>query len=176
MQVTVAMNHKGLRVRRICDGSEIKSPGQCYVREGDILFSRIDIRQGAIGFVGPELDGAVVTRDFPVFRLNRPAEIARRFLRYAFLSPLFMSQAREASRGTTGRKKLKRDRFLEFRVPWPKEMEQAAAVSTLDEIESRASLAAQKYAAQDTLIKKFAMASIGELYLADSGLAPIELS
>ena len=71
MQVTVAMNHKGLRIRRICDGIEIRSPGQCYVRDGDILFSRIDLRQGAIGFVGKELDGAVVTRDFPVFRLQQ---------------------------------------------------------------------------------------------------------
>jgi hypothetical protein len=53
-----------------------------FVREGDILFSRIDIRNGAIGFVRGDLDGAVVTRDFPVFRLYQPTDIARRFLRY----------------------------------------------------------------------------------------------
>jgi type I restriction enzyme S subunit len=70
MQITVAMNHKGLRIRRLCEGKEIKSPGQCYIKDGDILFSRIDIRQGAIGLVGKDLDGGVVTRDFPVFRLH----------------------------------------------------------------------------------------------------------
>jgi restriction endonuclease S subunit len=170
-QVTVAMNHKGLRVRRVCDGSEIKSSGQCYVREGDILFSRIDIRQGAIGFVGKDLDGAVVTRDFPVFRLNNSTDLARRYLRYVFLSPSFMLQARNASRGTTGRKKLKRDRFLEFLVPWPSNDEQAAAVSMLDEIEKRASATVSTSRSQEILVQKLVASAIGQLFLTDSGLA-----
>jgi type I restriction enzyme, S subunit len=171
MQVTVAMNHNGLRVRRICDGMEIRSPGQCYVREGDILFSRIDIRQGAIGFVGRELDGAVVTRDFPVFRLNKSTSLARRYLRYVFLSPSFMSQARGASRGTTGRQKIKRDRFLQFRVPWPSDSEQAAVVLTLDSIEQRTSATASTYRSQGILVQKLVASAIGQLYLTDSGLA-----
>jgi restriction endonuclease S subunit len=171
MQVTVAMNHKGLRIRRICDGSEIKSPGQCYIREGDILFSRIDIRQGAIGLVGKELDGAVVTRDFPVFRLNNSTDLARSYLRYVFLSPSFMSQARGASRGTTGRQKMKRDRFLEFRVPWPGDDEQSAAVLALDAIEQRASATARTYRAQEILVQKLVAAAIGQLYLTDSGIS-----
>jgi restriction endonuclease S subunit len=171
IQVTVAMNHNGLRIRRICDGMEIKSSGQCYVRDGDILFSRIDIRQGAIGFVGKELDGAVVTRDFPVFRLNKSTDLARRYLRYVFLSTSFMSQARTVSRGTTGRQKMKRDRFPEFRVPWPSDSEQAAAVSTLDSIEQRASATASTYRAQEILVQKLVSSAIGQLYLTDSGLA-----
>jgi restriction endonuclease S subunit len=170
MQVTVAMNHKGLRMRRICDGSEIKSGGQCIVRDGDILFSRIDIRQGAIGFVGKELDGAVVTRDFPVFLLNSSTEVARRYLRYVFLSPSFISQAKNASRGTTGRQKLKRDRFLEFQVPWPSESEQAVAVSALASIEQQTSEAVKTYRLQQILVQKLAAAAIGQLYLTDSGL------
>jgi type I restriction enzyme, S subunit len=137
MQVAAVMNHKGLRVRPICDGSEIKSPGQCYIREGDILFSRIDIRQGAIGFVGKDLDGAVVIRDFPVFGLYKPTDLARRYFRYVFRSRSFMSQPRNASRGTTGRQKMKRGRFLECSVPWPSESEQASAVAILDAIEQR---------------------------------------
>ncbi len=170
-QVTVAMNHKGLRVRRVCDGSEIKSSGQCYVREGDILFSRIDLRQGAIGSVEKDLDGAVVTRDFPIFRLNSLTNLAKRYLRYVFLSPSFMSQARNASRGTTGRKKLKRDRFLEFKVPWPNNDEQAAAISILDAIEQRASIAEKTSRAQEVLVHKLVASAIGQLYLKDSGLA-----
>lgn len=37
-QVTVSMNNRGLRLRRLCKGSEIQSPGQCSLESGDILF------------------------------------------------------------------------------------------------------------------------------------------
>ena len=121
--------------------------------------------------MGEELDGAVVTRDFPVFRLYKSTDLARRYLRYVFLSPMFMSQARDASRGTTGRQKMKRDRFLEFRVPWPSDSEQAAAVSTLDSIEQRASRTESTYKAQEVLVQKLVSSAIGQLYLTDSGLA-----
>jgi type I restriction enzyme S subunit len=170
MQVTVAMNHKGLRLRRICEGVEIKSPGQCYVREGDILFSRIDIRQGAIGLVGKDLDGGVVTRDFPVFRLNETTENALQFLRFVFLTPSFMAQAKEASRGTTGRKKLKRNLFLDFLIPWPSMLEQTRILEELTEIQEHASKLNRAYRTQNALIKSLGSSVIANLYAKDANL------
>lgn len=170
MQVTVAMNHKGLRVRRICEGKEIKSPGQCYIREGDILFSRIDIRQGAIGLVGNDLDGGVVTRDFPIFRLHDTTEINRQFLRYIFLSPSFMTQAKDASRGTTGRKKLKRDLFLDFLVPWPSTTEKTRIVAELGDIQHQTLKLAKTYKVQEAAVKILGHSVIATLYARDAGL------
>ncbi|MCA1513647.1 restriction endonuclease subunit S [Bradyrhizobium sp. NBAIM01] len=172
MQVTVAMNHKGLRLRRICDGMEIKSPGQCFVQEGDLLFSRIDLRNGAIGFVNGNLAGAVVTRDFPVFGLNQPSDLARRFLRYVFLSPAFMKQVQNASKGTTNRQKLKRERFLEIEVPWPSEAEQERIVSHLNDVAEHVRSLTLLYAEQQVLSKKFASAAISSLFSTDSGFGP----
>lgn len=170
MQVTVAMNHKGLRIRRFCEGKEIKSPGQCYIKDGDILFSRIDIRQGAIGLVGKELDGGVVTRDFPVFRLHNTTELDRQFLRYIFLSPSFMTQAKEASRGTTGRKKLKRDLFLDFLVPWPVDSEKMRIIAELDEIQHQTLRLVKTYSSQAILAKKLGHSVIATLYARDAGI------
>jgi hypothetical protein len=81
-QITVGMNNTGLRLRRFCMGIDIRSPGQCRVRTNDLLFSRIDLRHGAIGFVPAELDGGVVTRDFPVFRLHENDTSDRKFLQF----------------------------------------------------------------------------------------------
>lgn len=169
-QITVAMKHRGLRLRRVCDGSEIKSPGQTSVMEGDILFSRIDIRQGAIGFVNKELEGGVVTRDFPVFRLNTLSDTEKSFMRYVFMSPEFMAQAKDASRGTTGRKKMKRPSFLEFKVPWPSATERAAIADNLAQVERHASVLVSKYRQQEILAKGICNSVVATLFAKDAGI------
>lgn len=169
-QITVAMKHRGLRLRRICDGSDIKSPGQASVLEGDILFSRIDIRQGAIGIVGKDLEGGVVTRDFPVFRLNEVDEVTRQFMRYVFMTPEFMAQAQEASRGTTGRKKMKRPAFLGFDIPWADHASRAAAVATLAVVERNCAMLAKKYKQQEVAAKELGHAVVATLFARDAGL------
>lgn len=169
-QITVAMRHRGLRLRRICDGSDIKSAGQSSVLEGDILFSRIDIRQGAIGFVGKDLEGGVVTRDFPVFRLNDQHEATREFIRYVFMTPGFMTQAKEASRGTTGRKKMKRPAFLEFNIPWTDPGGRAVAVKTLAEVERHSLALVKRYKQQEILAKGLGLSVVATLFAQDAGL------
>ena len=134
------------------------------------MFSRIDIRQGAIGFVGKDLEGGVVTRDFPVFRFNDTDEICKQFMRYAFMAPSFMNQAKEASKGTTGRKKMKRPAFLDFTIPWPSPRERESAVETLREVERNSANLALTYRKQGTLVKGLGMSIIETLYAQDAGL------
>ena len=58
-------------LRQIINGSEIASQRQSQVSQHQIILSRIDARNGAMGLVPTELDGAVVTNDFPTFNVNR---------------------------------------------------------------------------------------------------------
>lgn len=166
-QVTVAMRHRGLRLRRTCLGQDIRSPGQCYVHAGDVLFSRIDLRNGAIGVVADDLAGAVVTRDFPVFRLHDTTPEALEMLMYVFRSPCFMRQAQDASRGTTGRKKLKRERFLEFSVPWPSAAERHTMLSTLRSCEVSAARILRECRTQDAAIAALPKAVSATLFARD---------
>lgn len=168
-QITVAMRHRGLRLRRVCYGSEIKSPGQCSVQEGDVVFSRIDIRQGAIGFVGQDLEAAVVTRDFPVFRFNDTSEVCRRFMGYAFMAPSFMNQAKSASKGTTGRKKMKRPAFLDFTIPWTSPAKQVTAVKILTDVERNVKQLATSYKKQESLTGGIGSSVAATLYARDAG-------
>jgi type I restriction enzyme S subunit len=165
-QVTVAMNNKGLRLRRKCLGSEIRSPGQCYVRENDLLFSRIDLRNGAIGFVPAELDGAVVTRDFPIFRLQEASQELRKFLSFVFLTDSFKSQVLALSKGTTNRRKLKRNLFLKIEVPTASPTERNSRTLQLTKVDTVATKLLLHYQRQKSLVELVLPSIVAHLFSA----------
>ena len=68
-QVTVKTNNGGVVARnggQLKKGSEIGTKRQTVVRAGQFIVSKIDARNGAFGVIPEELDGAIVTNDFPV--------------------------------------------------------------------------------------------------------------
>src|SRR5208283_5584009 len=66
-EVTVKMWGKGVILRGIVTGAEIAGSRRFVARSGQFILSRIDARNGALGIVPSELNGAVVTNDFPLF-------------------------------------------------------------------------------------------------------------
>jgi restriction endonuclease S subunit len=82
--------------------------------------SRIDARNGAFGIIPPELDGALVTQDFPMFRID-PAVIIPEYLALLLKSEEFTEICKRASRGTTNRKRLREDLLVEQAIPVPPE-------------------------------------------------------
>jgi restriction endonuclease S subunit len=164
-QVTVSLNNNGLRLRKICTGSEILSPGQCYVMNNDLLFSRIDLRNGAIGFVGKDLEGGVVSRDFPVFLLNDNNEINRIFLDLVFRTDMFKEQASSFSKGTTNRKKIKRDIFLKIEVPWPKQEVREKIVCAMSILLSETNNSINRLQKDNVLFKEYSQVLINQQFV-----------
>lgn len=78
--VTVKRSRGGVEKREVLRGSEIKTPSQYLVREGDFLISKRQIVHGACGLVPADLDGALVSNEYAV--LGTDGEIDRGFLRY----------------------------------------------------------------------------------------------
>ena len=68
-QITVKLWGKGAVLRGILTGAEIAASRQTVARSGQFIMSRIDARNGALGILPTDLDGAIVTNDFPVFNL-----------------------------------------------------------------------------------------------------------
>lgn len=131
-QVTIGMNNRGVRLRGEKPGYQMAVKNQAFVRPGDIVFSRIDIRNGAVGLVPPELDGAVVANDFPVYVAGNDVDL--RYLNLMFRTPMFRDQCQGRSAGSTNRKKMKRAVFLELRVPLPPKSIQQEIVNVADHI------------------------------------------
>ncbi len=135
-EVTVSLWGKGVRLRRKVLGAGIAAPFRNVAHEGDFIISKIDARNGAFGFVPNELDGAVVTNDFPLFSV-RAEKLSPRWLYWISQAPFFTELCKAASAGTTNRVRLDESKFARLTVPLPPLAEQQRIAARLDAIESR---------------------------------------
>lgn len=130
-QVTARLWGKGLDLRGLVKGSEIAAAQQNRVRSGQFVVSKIDARHGAFGIVPPELDGAVVSNDFPAFTVDtRHADLG--YLSWVSRTDWFVALCKNASEGSTNRVRLKERRFLAQKIPLPPLPEQRRIVARLD--------------------------------------------
>lgn len=129
-EVTVRLWGKGVVLRREVSGAEIASASRIVVRENQFIISRIDARNGASGLVPEDLDGAVVSSDFPVFR-QREDRVHPQYLGWLSRTDWFVALCQHASEGTTNRIRLKENRFLAMAVPLPPVAEQRRIVNQI---------------------------------------------
>ena len=122
-QITLKTNGGGAVLRDVKFGKDIGTKKQYVVSTGQFIMSKIDARNGAFGVVTEDLDGAIVTADFPVFIVNKEKIIPQ----YLFLlssTKAFSRFAQSCSRGTTNRQRIDIKQFLSQRIPLPSITEQ----------------------------------------------------
>ena len=95
---------------------------------GDVVFSRIDARNGAIGVLQESIAKAVVTTEFPVF-VPVPDRLDGGFVKLVLRTGNFLAALRTKASGTSGRKRITPDAFADLRVPLPPLDEQRAIVA-----------------------------------------------
>ena len=150
--ITLSLYGKGARERVIKDG-KYPVPFTGYrVSEGQFIYSRIDARNGAYAIIGPELDGFVVSKDFPVFDINE-SKVLPHFLRRAVLSDAFINQVKNSSFGATNRMRIKEDIFEGYSIPLPGLSKQQEIVDILDRVETILNSRQQELEKLDDLIK-----------------------
>ena len=101
-QITARLWGKGLTLRGEVPGAAIAAPRQFCAKAGQFLISRIDARHGAFGIVPSELDGALVSNDFPCFDIDASTVLPHYFEWYS-RTPQFVDLCRRASEGSTNR-------------------------------------------------------------------------
>ncbi len=129
-QVTVRLWGKGVVLRDEVDGIQVAATRRLRVRTGQLILSRIDARNGAIGIVPDELDGAIVSNDFPAFDVDT-AQLLPAYLGWLTKTRSFVEACRAASEGTTNRIRLVENRFLGIEIPVPPLDEQRRIVAEL---------------------------------------------
>ena len=150
--ITLSLYGKGARERVIKDG-KYPVPFTGYrVSEGQFIYSRIDARNGAYAIIGPELDGFVVSKDFPVFDINE-SKVLPHFLRRAVLSDAFINQVKNSSFGATNRMRIKEDIFEGYSIPLPGLSKQQEIVDILDRVETILNSRQQELEKLDALVK-----------------------
>ena len=127
-QVTIKINNGGVVPRNngeAIKGLNIGTKRQHVVHAGQFIMSKIDARNGAYGIVPKELEGAIVTNDFPIFDVDIE-KIIPQFLVLVSTTENFIEFARKCSSGTTNRKRIDIEAFLNQQIPLPSIEEQEA--------------------------------------------------
>lgn len=117
-RVTVKINNGGVIPRDTETGENIRTKIQYGIKSGQFLMSKIDARNGAFGLVPANLDGAIVTNDFPVFDVDE-TNINPEFLVLITTTKEFIQFAQSCSSGTTNRQRIDIDLFLNVKIPLP---------------------------------------------------------
>lgn len=130
-EVTIRLWGKGVISRGKVSGIDVVSVRR-VVRANQLILSKIDARNGAIGLVPPELDGAIVSNDFPSFEFRDPDQCNAAFMGWLVRSSPFVELCKAASEGTTNRVRIKEDRFLDQQIALPPLTEQQTIVARLD--------------------------------------------
>ena len=115
--VTVALHGLGARERNI-DVYDPKPFSAYRIKAGQFIYSRIDARNGAFSIIPEVLDGAVVSKDFPVFDIDT-TKIMPQMLLFSMLDENFIQQIKQNSLGSTNRQRIKEDVFLEYQIVLP---------------------------------------------------------
>jgi type I restriction enzyme S subunit len=140
--VTVRLYGKGAIPRKIGDGKTPLMKTGYRLRSGDLIYSRIDARNGAFALVPKDLNGAVVSKDFPSFAILRD-QVHPGFLSRFLSTEQFFAQLQASSFGTTNRQRITEELLLSYQIPAPHLAEQERIVKLLDEADELRKLRAQ---------------------------------
>lgn len=117
-RITVSSNNGGVRLRNTEVGENIGTKRQFIVQSGQFIISKIDARNGAMGLIPEELEGAIVTNDFPTYDIDTTA-ILPQFLLLITTTKKFIEFAQTCSSGTTNRQRIDLKKFLDVQIPLP---------------------------------------------------------
>ncbi len=120
-QITVKVRGNGVIKRCEKYGKDIGTKKQFLAREGQLIIASIDARNGAIGIIPRELDGAIVTNSFMLFEVS---SIDIEYLTMILTTENFRKIWQANSSGTTNRQSVNEDIVLDTYIPVPSVSEQ----------------------------------------------------
>ncbi|WP_159887965.1 restriction endonuclease subunit S [Paenibacillus puerhi] len=122
-RVTIKTKNQGILLRDIEIGSNIGTKNQFILKKGQFLLSKIDARYGAFGVVPDELENAIITGNFWSFDVDTTRLNIEWFHLYTSSSH-FIEICNQSSSGTTNRRYLDEEKFLNYEIILPNILEQ----------------------------------------------------
>lgn len=122
-RVTIRVRNGGVIPRDEVKGTEIGTKKQFRVSASQFILSKIDARNGAMGIIPENLDGAIVTQDFLAYDIDT-TKINPQYLVLVSTTKQFLDFCQSCSSGTTNRQRVNEDKFLNIQIPLPPLAEQ----------------------------------------------------
>ena len=96
-----------------------ESPGTWYAaKAGDVVYSSIDLWKGCMGFVTSEFDGALVTKEFPIYRVTEP-RLLPEFLQILLRTRYYQRAFRAITTGHSNRRRTQTPDFEALKISFP---------------------------------------------------------
>lgn len=130
-QLGVRLWGEGAYAREPIDGSQTKYSSLYRVETDDIVVNKIWARNGSVAVVPTELAGAYVSSEFPTFAVD-DLRLDPRWFHWITKTRSFWSACDAQSQGTSGKNRIRPERFLAIEIPLPPLDEMRRIVARLD--------------------------------------------
>lgn len=111
--------------------------GKLYLAyPGDVVYSKIDLRNGAIGVVPPEFAAVAFTTEFPIYEI-RSDVASPQYIQLLFRSEFFRATINGMVSGASGRKRVAPAQLEALGMPLPPLVTQQAIVAQWQQLQAR---------------------------------------
>jgi restriction endonuclease S subunit len=114
----VTLHFDGTMERRALDGKGQFKGKLFSARAGDVVYSKIDVRNGAIGIVPDEFVGVAVSSEYPVYRIDLEKAYPE-YIQLLFRTSFFRQAINGMISGASGRKRVQPSQLEALEVPLP---------------------------------------------------------
>jgi type I restriction enzyme S subunit len=135
-QIGVQLWGRGAYEREALDGGGTRYKSLSRVEADDVVVNKIWARNGSVAVVPPSLAGCYVSGEFPTFSVIRE-KLDPRWFHWYSKTPALWDQCDEKSRGTSGKNRIRPEKFLEVKIPLPPLDEQRRIVSRVEELAAK---------------------------------------
>ena len=136
-QVGVRLWGEGAYERETVDGATTKYNQLNRVEIGDVIVNKIWARNGSVSVIDALTDGCYCSNEFPLYCPDRK-QIESRWLFWMTKTRWFWASCDKQSFGTSGKNRIRPEKFLEIEIPLPPLSEQRRLVSRLDDLIGKA--------------------------------------
>ena len=171
--VTVLLYGRGVIEREIKEGKVPVAFTGYKAHAGQLIISTINARNGAAGIIPTELEGSVVSKDFPLFDIDREC-VDEQYLLYYLWSDSFIHEAEQNSFGAT-MPRLHVKPFLNMQMRLPTLSEQKRRAHTLCHVESLLNTQRHLLTKLDELVKSRFVEMFGDPLADDMRYPKVQL-
>jgi len=135
-QIGVKLWGEGAYERGPMDGIATKYTRLFRAETGDVIVNKIWARNGSVAVVPETLAGCFGSGEFPMFEPKRN-RLEPQWIHWLTKTRAFWTQCDEKSQGTSGKNRIRPERFLEIEIPLPPPAEQRRIVTRIEELAAR---------------------------------------
>ncbi len=132
-QIGVRLWGQGAYERNSIDGSETKYKTLNRVKDGDIIVNKIWARNGSVSVVSSELEGCYCSGEFPIFEPIL-TQLEPKWFYWITKTHWFWERCNAQSRGTSGKNRIRPEKFMAISIPLPPLAEQQRIVAKIERL------------------------------------------